>query len=88
MFGAFSGGNFFPAFGLKMETYKVAPRIHSACGEIREKSASNVNTFHAVDVKTLLRYFERLNSTFTAISWLNDCENMKLVVPTHAVFFH
>ena len=25
---------------------------------------------------------------FTAISWLNDCEDMKLVVPTHAVLFH
>ena len=25
---------------------------------------------------------------FTVISWLNDCEDMKLVVPTHVVLFH
>ena len=25
---------------------------------------------------------------FTVTSWLNDCEDMKLVVPTHVVLFH
>ena len=25
---------------------------------------------------------------FTVINWLNDCEDMKLVVPTHVVLFH
>ena len=24
----------------------------------------------------------------TIFSWLNDCEDMKLVVPTHVVLFH
>ena len=25
---------------------------------------------------------------FTFLSWLNDCEDMKLVVPTHVVLFY
>ena len=29
VFGAFSGANFFPAFGMNMETYRVSPHINS-----------------------------------------------------------
>ena len=47
----------FPAFGLNLETYRVSPRIHSECGGMRARQTLNVNTFHAVDVRTLLRHF-------------------------------
>ena len=51
---------FFPTFGLNMETYRVSPRIHSECGVAWAKSTPNANTFHAVHVRTLLRYFDTI----------------------------
>ena len=51
---------FFPAFGPDMETYRVSPRIHSECGVIRARPTPIVNTFYAVDVRTLLRYFNTI----------------------------
>ena len=48
---------FFPAFRLSMGIYRASLRIHSEGGEMRTKSAPNPNTFHAVDARTLLRYF-------------------------------
>ena len=56
----FSGANFFPAFGLNMETYRVSSNIHSECGVIRARPTPNANIFHAVDVRTLLRYFNTI----------------------------
>ena len=40
-----------------------------------------------VDVKVLLRYFDTIYCKFTVLSWLNDCEDMKLVVPDQLVLF-
>ena len=57
LFGAFFWCEFFPAFGLNMETYKVSPRIHSECGIISTRLIPNANTFHTIDVRTLLHYF-------------------------------
>ena len=37
--------------------YWASPRIHSKYGAMRTRSTSDANTFHAVDVRTLLRYF-------------------------------
>ena len=56
VFGAFLV-RFFPAFGVNMELYRVGPRIHSECGEIRVRSTPNGNNFHAMDVRALLLYF-------------------------------
>ena len=84
----FSGANFFPAFGLNMETCRVSSHIHSECGVIRARPTPNTDTFHAVDVRTLLRYFNTIFCKFTVINWLNACENMKLLVPTNVVLFH
>ena len=39
----------------------------------------SANTFHEVDVRTLLRYLITLYCKFTVTSWLNDSEEMKLV---------
>ena len=51
---------FFPAFGLNMKTCRVSSHIHSECGIIRARLTPNTNTFHAVDVRTLLRYFNTI----------------------------
>ena len=90
VFGAFFWCESFHPFGLNMETYRVSPRIHSECGVIRARPTPNANTFHAVDVRTLLHYYNTiaLYCKFAVISWLKDCEDMKLVVRTHVVLFH
>ena len=54
----FSCANFFPAFRMNMETYRESPRIHAECGVIRARPIPNVNTFHEIEVRTLLRYFD------------------------------
>ena len=60
VFGAFSGANFFPAFGMNMETYRVSPHINSDYDVIRARLTPNANTFYAVDVRSLLRYFDTI----------------------------
>ena len=47
----------FPAFGLNMETYRVS---HWVCDIIWVRPTPNANIFHAVDVRTLLRYFNTI----------------------------
>ena len=56
----FSRANFFPRIGLNMKTCRVSSHIHSECGVIRARLTPNTNTFHAVDVRTLLRYFNTI----------------------------
>ena len=46
---------------------------------MRARPTPSANTFHAVDVRNLLRYLITLYCKFTVTSWLNDCEEMKLV---------
>ena len=46
---------------------------------MRSRPTPSANTFHAVDVRNLLRYLITLYCKFTVTSWLNDCEEMKLV---------
>ena len=60
VFGAFSGANFFPAFGMNMETYRVSPHINSDYDVIRARLTANANTFYAVDVRSLLRYSDTI----------------------------
>ena len=43
-----------------MGTYRVNTHIRPECGEIQGRTAPNANTFHAVDVGTLLRYFDTI----------------------------
>ena len=47
-------------FGLNMETYRISSHIHSQCGVIQARPTPNANTFHTVDVRTLLRYFNTI----------------------------
>ena len=54
----FSGANLFPAFRMNMETYRVSPHINSDYDVIRARLTLNANTFYAVDVRSLLRYFD------------------------------
>ena len=49
---------FFPEFRLSMGIYRASPRIHSECAAMKTRPSSNANTFHVVDVRTLLRYFD------------------------------
>ena len=81
-------GATFPASGLSMEVCRASPRSHSGCDKIRTRPTPNADTLHGVDVRTLLRYFNTLYCKLTVISWLNDCEDMKLLVPTPIVLFH
>ena len=46
---------------------------------MRARPTPSANTFHAVDVRNLLRYLITLYCKFTVTSWLNDSEEMKLV---------
>ena len=48
---------FFAAFGLNMENYRVSPRIHFECTVIWSRPTLIANTFYTVDVRILLRYF-------------------------------
>ena len=43
-----------------MKTHKINPRIHSECGEIRVRPTPHADTFHAVDARSLLRYFDSI----------------------------
>ena len=54
---------FFPAFGLNMKTSCIL----SECGIMWARPTLNVNTIHAVDVRTLLRYF---NTIVLLAEWL------------------
>ena len=56
----FSGANFFPRLHWIMETCRVKPRIYSECDLMRVRPTLNGNTLHAVDVRTLLRYFDTI----------------------------
>ena len=50
----------FPVFRLNMENYRVSPCIHSKFGVMRATPTPNANNFHAVGVRTLLRYFNTI----------------------------
>ena len=67
----------FPEFVLNTETYKLNPRIHPECREIPTGATLNSNTFHSVDVRTLIGCLIPLYRKFIVISWLNDFEDMK-----------
>ena len=83
---------FFAAFELNTETYTVSRRIHSECRVIYARPTLNANTFHVVEIPLYCKFsdiiFMSLYCKFTVISWLNDCEDMKLVVQTHIVLFY
>ena len=57
---AFFWWEFFPAFGLNMESYRASPRIHSECGVIWARPTPNANAFYVVDVRTLLYYYNTI----------------------------
>ena len=71
---------FFPAFHFNLDTYRVSPHIHSEREEIwiRMKTFFMQCTSNHPYIILIPMY-----ATFIVTSWLNDCEDMKLVVPTH-----
>ena len=85
----------FPAFGPNMEIYKISPRIHSECGVLRAKPILNA----IITSKITQKLFTKLKSEHgiailiplyckvKVVNWLNDSEDMKLVVATHVVLF-
>ena len=92
VFGAFFWCEFFPAFGLNMETwteYRVSLCIHSECGVIWARAtqmrtlSTQMTSELSLVVLNLPLYFK-----LAVKSWLNDYEDMKLVVLTHVVLFH
>ena len=87
--GLFSGAIFFPAFGLNMETYRVrvSPCTHSECGIIRARSPPMWTLFTHLKTEVCFIILIPLYCKFTVVSWLNDCEDRKLVVPTHVLFY-
>ena len=56
----FFSGATFPATGLSMEICRASPSSHSECDETRTRPTPNADTFHAVDVRTLLHYFNTI----------------------------
>ena len=50
----------FPVFRLNMETYRISSCIHSKCRVMWTRPTPNANNFHAVGVRTLLRYFNTI----------------------------
>ena len=50
-------GIFFPLSNWMWKIIRVNHRIHSECGEIQARSTPNADTLQALDVRTLLRYF-------------------------------
>ena len=88
VFGTFLWYESFSTFELNIETYRVNLRIHSELGEIRIRPTPNANAFHELDKRTLLRYFDTNMLYIYSFNWLDDCDDMKLVVSTRAVLFH
>ena len=63
-----------------MDTYRVSPHIHSECEEIWTRMETlfmdcTSDHFYVILIS--------LYGKFTVTSWLNDCEDIKLLVPTH-----
>ena len=87
VFGAFFWDEFFPSFGLNIETYKVNPCINSECGEIWATRTVNANTFTQWTSDYYYFILILLCCKFTVINWLNDCEDMKSVVPLQLTLF-
>ena len=52
---------------------------------MRARPTSNANTFTQLTSEHCFVSLISLYCKLTGISWLNDCEDMKLVVPTHVV---
>ena len=52
---------------------------------MRARPTSNANTFTQLTSEHCFVSLIPLYCKLTDISWLNDCEDMKLVVPTHVV---
>ena len=86
MFGAYFWCEFFPTFGLNMETYRLSPRIHSECGVIWARPTLNANTFHEVDVRTLLQTHTHTYTTHTYIHTCNHETTMCLPTYHHSGF--
>ena len=71
---------FLTAFHFNMDTYRVSPHIHSECEEIwtrMETLFMDCTSDHSYVILI------SLYGKFTVTSWLNDCEDIKLLVPTH-----
>ena len=51
-----------------METYRVSSHIHAECGEIWTRPTPNANTFHEVELRSLLRYFDTIHCKFKGLS--------------------
>ena len=63
-----------------MDTYRVSPHIHSE----REEIWTRMQTlFMQCTSNHSYVILISLYATFIVTSWLNDCEDMKPVVPTH-----
>ena len=58
--GAFFWCEFFPVFGLNMETYRVSLCIQVECGIMQARLTQYANTFHVVDIRSLLCYFDAI----------------------------
>ena len=85
---SFSGAVFFLAVELNMEAHRLHLRIHSECGEIRVRTNPECRHFTQLASEYCYIILIPLYCKFTVIIWLNDCEDMKLVVQTHVVLFH
>ena len=73
---------------MNIETFRVSPRIHSEYSVIGARPTPNANTFYTVGVEHCFVKLISFYCEFTVITWLDDCEDMKLVVPTQVILFH
>ena len=71
-----------------METYREILSIHKECEEILTRPTLNAITFHVRTLEQCYLILIPLYCKSAAISWMNDCENMKLVVSTDVVLLH
>ena len=78
---------FFPAFGLSMEVYRASPRIYSECGEMRSRPSPSWILFTQLTSEHCFVILVLLYCKLTVISWLNDCEDMKILVPIQLTLF-
>ena len=72
---------------LNMETYRVSYCIHLECCIIWARPTQIQALFMQLTSELCFIILIPLYCKFTVISWLNDCEDMKLVVPTHIICF-
>ena len=72
---------------LNMETYRVSYCIHSECCIIWARPTQIQALFMQLTSELCFIILIPLYCKFTVISWLNDCEDTKLVVPTHIICF-